>query len=178
MKSGGLKMNVNERRVAVVMGSDSDFALVKKCIAVLKEFEVEYEVVICSAHRTPEKAVQFAKTAEDRGIGVIIAAAGMAAHLPGVIAAYSTLPVIGIPINSSSFNGVDSLLSIVQMPPGVPVAGVAIDGVENAAILALQILAVDNLELREKLRKYKKNLALKVEEKNEKLKQILKDESI
>ncbi len=171
-------MNVNERRVAVVMGSDSDFALVKKCIAVLKEFEVEYEVVICSAHRTPEKAVQFAKTAEDRGIGVIIAAAGMAAHLPGVIAAYSTLPVIGIPINSSSFNGVDSLLSIVQMPPGVPVAGVAIDGVENAAILALQILAVDNLELREKLRKYKKNLALKVEEKNEKLKQILKDESI
>jgi len=171
-------MNVNERKVAVVMGSDSDFALVKKCIAVLKEFEVEYEVVICSAHRTPEKAVQFAKTAEDRGIGVIIAAAGMAAHLPGVIAAYSTLPVIGIPINSSSFNGVDSLLSIVQMPPGVPVAGVAIDGVENAAILALQILAVDNLELREKLRKYKKNLALKVEEKNEKLKQILKDESI
>ena len=178
MKSGGLKMNVNERKIAVVMGSDSDFALVKKCIAVLKEFEVEYEVVICSAHRTPEKAVQFAKTAEDRGIGVIIAAAGMAAHLPGVIAAYSTLPVIGIPINSSSFNGVDSLLSIVQMPPGVPVAGVAIDGVENAAILALQILAVDNLELREKLRKYKKNLALKVEEKNEKLKQILKDESI
>ncbi len=171
-------MNVNERKIAVVMGSDSDFALVKKCIAVLKEFEVEYEVVICSAHRTPEKAVQFAKTAEDRGIGVIIAAAGMAAHLPGVIAAYSTLPVIGIPINSSSFNGVDSLLSIVQMPPGVPVAGVAIDGVENAAILALQILAVDNLELREKLRKYKKNLALKVEEKNEKLKQILKDESI
>ena len=120
-------------KVAVVMGSDSDFPVLKSCIKLLKEFGVEVEVMVCSAHRTPDKAAEFAKSAEDNGIGVIIAAAGKAAHLPGVLAAFTPLPVIGIPVKSSTMDGLDSLLSIVQMPSGIPVATVAIDGADNAA---------------------------------------------
>ena len=171
-------MKTHGQKVAIVMGSDSDFAVVKKCIIILKEFGVEYEVVVCSAHRTPDKAAEFAKTAEERGIGVIIAAAGKAAHLPGVMAAYAPLPVIGIPVKSSTMDGLDSLLSIVQMPSGIPVASVAIDGAENAALLALQILSTANRDLREKIKEYKKKLALKVEEKNAELKEILRKEGL
>ena len=171
-------MSTSAKKVAVVMGSHSDFDVVKKCIIILKEFGAEYEVLICSAHRTPDKAAEYAKTAEERGIEVIIAVAGKAAHLPGVMAAYTSVPVIGIPIKSSALDGLDSLLSIVQMPSGIPVACVAIDGAENAALLALQILSVSNRELREKIKEYKKKLASGVEEKNIKLKEILHKEGL
>lgn len=153
-------------KVAIIMGSDSDFPTLKGCIKILKDFGVEVEVQVCSAHRTPDKASEFAKNAEKNGIEVIIAAAGKAAHLPGVLAAYTPLPVIGIPIKSSTMDGLDSLLSIVQMPNGIPVATVAIDGADNAALLAVQILSVAYKGLREKMKDYKKKLAKKVEEKN------------
>ncbi|NSW89598.1 MAG: 5-(carboxyamino)imidazole ribonucleotide mutase [Firmicutes bacterium] len=171
-------MKVNGQKVAVIMGSDSDFPVIKKCIAILKEFGVEYEVMVCSAHRTPDKAAEFAKRAEEQGVSVIIAAAGKAAHLPGVLAAYTPLPVIGIPIKSSTMDGLDSLLSIVQMPSGIPVATVAIDGAENAALLALQILSTANKELRAKIREYKGKLAAKVEEKNAELQETLCKEGL
>jgi 5-(carboxyamino)imidazole ribonucleotide mutase len=162
-------------KVAVVMGSDSDFAVLKGCIKLLKQFEVEVSVSVCSAHRTPDKAAELAKSAEEDGFDVIIAAAGKAAHLPGVLAAYTPLPVIGIPIKSSTLDGLDSLLSIVQMPSGIPVATVAIDGAENAALLAVQILSVGYTELRDKMKEYKKKLAKKVEDKNEALQQKLRE---
>lgn len=161
------------QKVAVVMGSDSDFPILKKGIKILKDFNTEYEVMICSAHRTPDRAAEFAKSAETEGFSVIIAAAGKAAHLAGTLAAHTPLPVIGVPIKSSTMDGLDSLLSTVQMPSGIPVATVAIDGAENAAILAIQILSISNGELREKLKKYKQQLALKVEEKNAALKETL-----
>lgn len=153
-------------KVAVVMGSDSDFPTLVGCIKILKDFGVEVEVMVCSAHRTPDKAAEFAKNAEGNGIGVIIAAAGKAAHLPGVLAAFTPLPVIGVPIKSSTMDGLDSLLSIVQMPSGIPVATVAIDGADNAALLAIQILSIGFSDLREKMKQYKAKLAKKVEEKN------------
>lgn len=156
-------------KVAVVMGSDSDFPILKSSIKLLKEFGVDVEVMVCSAHRTPDKAAEFAKNAESKGFDVIIAAAGKAAHLPGVLAAYTPLPVIGIPIKSSTMDGLDSLLSIVQMPNGIPVATVAVDGAENAALLAVQILSIGYSELRDKMKDYKKNLERKVEEKNREL---------
>lgn len=162
-------------KVALIMGSDSDFPTLKGCIKLLKQFDVEVEVMVCSAHRTPDKAAEFAKNAENEGFGVIIAAAGKAAHLPGVLAAFTPLPVIGVPIKSSTMDGLDSLLSIVQMPSGIPVATVAIDGAENAALLAVQILSTANEELREKMKEYKKELAQKVEDKNEALQQKLKE---
>lgn len=171
-------MGKGREKVAVIMGSDSDFPIVQKCIKMLKEFDVEYEVMVCSAHRTPEKAMEFAKSAEENGFDVIIAAAGKAAHLPGVLAAYTPLPVIGIPIKSSTLDGLDSLLSIVQMPAGIPVATVAIDGAENAALLALQILSVSNEEIRRKIKEYKKKLADGVEAKNAKLRETLKNEGL
>lgn len=158
---------------AVIMGSDSDFPTLKGCIKLLKEFGVEVEIMVCSAHRTPDKASEFAKNAEANGFDVIIAAAGKAAHLPGVLAAYTVLPVIGIPIKSSTMDGLDSLLSIVQMPSGIPVATVAIDGAENAALLAVQILSAGYKELRNKMREYKEKLAKKVEEKNKALQEKL-----
>ncbi len=153
-------------KAAIIMGSDSDFPTLKSSVKLLKEFGVEVEVMVCSAHRTPDKAADFAKKAEENGIGVIIAAAGKAAHLPGVLAAFTPLPVIGVPIKSSTMDGLDSLLSIVQMPSGIPVATVAIDGADNAALLAVQILSTGYPELREKMKEYKKKLAMKVEEKN------------
>ncbi|WP_010248310.1 5-(carboxyamino)imidazole ribonucleotide mutase [Acetivibrio cellulolyticus] len=165
----------NNPKVAVIMGSDSDFSVLKDCIKLLKQFEVEVEAMVCSAHRTPDKAAEFAKSAEENGFGVIIAGAGKAAHLPGVLAAFTPLPVIGVPIKSSTMDGLDSLLSIVQMPSGIPVATVAIDGADNAALLAVQILSIGNAELREKMKEYKKKLAKKVEDKNEALQQKIKE---
>lgn len=142
-------------KVAIIMGSKSDYPVVERAEAVLREFGVEYETRIISAHRTPRIAEEFASKAEENGIEVIIAAAGKAAHLGGVLAAYTAMPVIGLPIKSSTLDGLDSLLSIVQMPKGVPVATVAIDGAENAGLLAVQILSVKYPELREKMKKYK-----------------------
>lgn len=167
-------MAIKSPKVAVVMGSDSDFPVLEKGLKILKDFGIETEVMICSAHRTPDKAAEFAKNADSDGIDVIIAAAGKAAHLPGVLAAFTVLPVIGIPIKSSFMDGLDSLLSIVQMPVGIPVATVAVDGSENAALLALQIIAVSNSEIKAKLIEFKKELANKVEQKNEELQKKLK----
>ncbi|NLK86238.1 MAG: 5-(carboxyamino)imidazole ribonucleotide mutase [Clostridiaceae bacterium] len=160
-------------KVAVVMGSDSDYPVLKGCIKLLKDFGVEVEAMVCSAHRTPEKAAQFASDAEENGIEVIIAAAGKAAHLPGVLAAFTPLPVIGLPIKSSTMDGLDSLLSIVQMPSGIPVATVAIDGGDNAALLAVQIMSGLHPELRKKMKEYKAGLAVKVEQKNAELQKKL-----
>jgi 5-(carboxyamino)imidazole ribonucleotide mutase len=156
-------------KVAILMGSDSDFPVVERCINVLKKFGVEVEARVLSAHRTPHLAVEFAMNAEANGFELIIGAAGKAAHLPGVIAGVSTLPVIGIPIKSSTMDGLDSLLSIVQMPSGIPVATVAIDGAENAGLLAVQMLSIKYPELREKMKHYKVEMAEAV---------ILKDKSI
>ena len=163
-----------KEKIAVVMGSDSDYQIVEGCIKLLKKFGVETDVMVCSAHRTPEMASDFAKNAEKEGYGLIIAAAGKAAHLPGVLSAYTILPVIGLPIKSSTMDGLDSLLSIVQMPPGVPVATVAIDGAVNAALLAVQILSISDATLKEKLRDYKNQMVKKVNEKNKNLQKKLK----
>lgn len=157
-------------KVAVIMGSDSDLPVLKGCIKLLKDFGVETEVSVMSAHRTPDRASEFAKNAEANGFDVIIAAAGKAAHLPGVLAAYTALPVIGIPIKSSTLDGLDSLLSIVQMPKGIPVATVAVDGADNAALLAVQILGVSNNDLRKKMKEYKLKMAEEVEERDQKVK--------
>lgn len=164
-----------KHKVAVVMGSDSDFPVLKGCFTTLKEFGIEFEVMVCSAHRTPDKAAEFAKSARENGIEVIIAAAGKAAHLPGVLAAFTTLPVIGIPVKSSTMDGLDSLLSIVQMPAGIPVATVAIDGAENAALLAIQIMALQDDGLSGKLTEFKQKLAQKVEERNRALQAKLEE---
>lgn len=139
------------KKVAVIMGSDSDLPVVEKALEKLKEFSVPFEAHVYSAHRTPEQARDFSTNARANGFGVIIAAAGKAAHLAGSIAANTTLPVIGIPIKASALDGLDALLSTVQMPPGMPVATVAIDGAANAALLAMQILAVEDAELAQKL---------------------------
>lgn len=161
-------------KVAVIMGSDSDFDVVKKCLIILEKFKVDYEAEVISAHRNPDKLFQYAKTAMDRGIEVIIGAAGKAAHLPGVIAGITTLPVIGIPIQTSFQGGLDSLLSIVQMPAGVPVATVAVNGAENAGILAVQILAGKYPDLRDELIAYKQILNEEVQEKNVRVHELLK----
>ncbi len=142
-------------RVALVMGSKSDFKSLENCVRLLKQFEIEVEVRVISAHRTPEVAAEFAAKAEDNGFEVILAAAGKAAHLAGVLAAGTVLPVIGIPMKSSSMDGLDSLLSTVQMPNGIPVATVAIGGGDNAALLAVQILSVRYPHLREALKGYR-----------------------
>lgn len=143
-------------KAAIIMGSKSDYPVVQKAEAMLEKFGVEYETRIISAHRTPRQAEEFASNAEANGFGVIIAAAGKAAHLAGVLAATTPLPVIGIPMKSSTLDGLDSLLSVVQMPKGVPVATVAIDGAENAAILAVQMLAAADPQLRQKIKDFKK----------------------
>ena len=153
-------------KVALVMGSDSDFEKLKPCIKRLKSFGIEVVTRVISAHRTPYEAENFAKNAQADGIEVIIGAAGKAAHLAGVLAAFTTLPVIGIPIKSSTMDGIDSLLSMVQMPKGIPVATVAIDGSDNAAILAAQMLSIKYDELKDKLAAFKKQMADEVMEKN------------
>ena len=140
------------KKVAIIMGSDSDLPIIEKAIDILKDFSIPFEVHIYSAHRTPEKAIEFSKNAEKNGFGVIIAAAGMAAHLAGVIAANTILPVIGIPCKSQNLEGIDALLSTVQMPSGIPVATVAINGGVNAALLSIEILAINDKELSKKLK--------------------------
>jgi 5-(carboxyamino)imidazole ribonucleotide mutase len=156
--------------VSIIMGSDSDLPIMAKAADILKEFNVQTEVTIVSAHRTPERLYEFASKAHTRGIKVIIAGAGGAAHLPGMVASISPLPVIGVPIKSSnSIDGWDSVLSILQMPAGVPVATVALNGAENAGILAAQIISIANPELQESILKYKKGLAEKVAEKYQRL---------
>lgn len=164
-------MSNKNPKAAVIMGSDSDLPIVRKTIEVLKKFGVEVEVNILSAHRTPDLTMAYARSAEQNGFEVIIAAAGKAAHLPGVIAALTILPVIGIPIKSSTMDGLDSLLSIVQMPTGIPVATVAIDGAENAGLLAVQILALKHQQLKGKLKKHKEDMEKAVIEKNNKVKE-------
>ena len=155
-----------QKKVAVVMGSDSDLSTMQPCLDRLRAFSIPFEVRILSAHRTPTAAEQFAFTAKEEGFGVIIAAAGKAAHLGGVLAAYTILPVIGVPIKTSMMGGLDSLLSMVQMPKGVPVACVAVDGAENAAILAAQILALSDPALTMELGKHKQTMEQSVMEKD------------
>lgn len=152
-------------KVAIIMGSDSDYPILEPAVKVLKDFGIETEVVVASAHRTPDKVHAFAAGARERGVQVIIAAAGAAAHLPGVIAAYTTLPVIGVPINSTSLNGLDALLSIVQMPSGIPVATMAVNGAKNAAIFAAQILGVANSDMGKKLIEHRQEMVKEVEQK-------------
>ena len=158
-----------KKKVAIIMGSDSDLPIVKKAIDKLKSFDIPTQVQIISAHRTPDLAADFAKNAISNDIGVIIAAAGMAAHLAGVIAAHTILPVIGLPIKST-LEGLDSLLSTVQMPPGVPVATVGINNADNAAILAAQMLAITDNDISLKLAQMKENMCNRVIEKNKNLK--------
>lgn len=157
--------------VSIIMGSTSDLPIMEKAARLLNDMEVPFEINALSAHRTPQAVEEFARGASDRGIKVIIAAAGMAAHLPGVIAAMTTIPVIGVPINAS-LDGLDALLAIVQMPPGIPVATVGINASENAAILALQIVATADAELAQKLVKHKENLKQKIEVANQELKKV------
>lgn len=161
------------KKVAVIMGSDSDLPVLRKTIDVLKYFDINVETHIMSAHRTPEQACKFASEARENGFGVIIAAAGKAAHLAGVLAAHTTLPVIGIPIKASTLDGLDALLSTVQMPKGIPVATVAIDGAENAGYLAVQMMAIYNKDLQDKLAKMKADMTAEVVAKDEKLQQEL-----
>lgn len=154
------------KKVGIIMGSDSDLPIVEKAITVLKQYGVPFEVHVYSAHRTPLEAKEFSENARKNGFGVIIAAAGMAAHLAGAVAANTTLPVIGIPVKSKALEGIDALLSTVMMPTGIPVATVAIDGAANAALLAVQILAVDDTALAAKLDEARAEGAKKVLEKN------------
>lgn len=154
-------MSNDKPLVGVIMGSTSDSDIMQKCIDILENFEIPHEVRVLSAHRTPDLTKEYAVSAADRGIEVIIAGAGLSAHLPGFMAAHTSLPVIGIPIDSSSFGGMDSLLSIVQMPPGIPVATVAVGavGAKNAAFLTAQILALKYPHFAERLNDYRKDLA-------------------
>ena len=145
------------KKIGIIMGSDSDLPVIEKAVDILKSFEIPYEVHIYSAHRTPDEAASFAANARENGFGVLIAAAGKAAHLAGALAARTTLPVIGIPVKSSTLDGLDALLSTVQMPSGMPVATVAIDGSANAALLAAQILAVEDTALADKLAAMRKS---------------------
>ncbi|MBR6332335.1 MAG: 5-(carboxyamino)imidazole ribonucleotide mutase [Dehalococcoidales bacterium] len=162
------------KKIGIVMGSDSDVPVIKKATAVLDQFEVPYEVHVYSAHRTPNEAREFAKQAASNDFGVIIAAAGMAAHLAGAIASETTLPVIGIPCKSTNLDGLDALLATVQMPSGIPVATVAIDGGANAAILAIQILALSDKKLAKKLQDKRSNDAKAVLEKDKNILEKLK----
>lgn len=158
--------------VGIVLGSDSDLPLMKDAVKTLEKFGIPYELSISSAHRAPDKTAAYARTAESRGLKVLIAAAGLAAHLPGVVAAHTVLPVIGVPVKSGTLDGVDALYSIVQMPPGSPVASVAINGARNAAILAVQMIALSDDTVREKLHRFKEELAREVEAKDARIKEL------
>lgn len=150
---------MNNPKVSIIMGSDSDLRIMKSAVEIMEKFEIEYELTIVSAHRTPDRLYEFSNNAHKRGIEVIITGAGGAAHLPGMVAAISPLPIIGVPIKSSnSIDGWDSVLSILQMPGGVPVATVALDGAKNAGLLAVQILSVGNKSIQEKIIQYKSQL--------------------
>ena len=159
-------------KVGIVMGSDSDLAIMSKAAEMLEKFDIDYDMTIISAHRMPDVFFDYAKTAEEKGYEVIIAGAGGAAHLPGMCAAIFPLPVIGVPIHTKTLSGVDSLYSIVQMPSGIPVATVAIDGAANAGILAAKILAVSDPQIRDKVKEYKESLKNKVMSKKEKIENI------
>jgi phosphoribosylaminoimidazole carboxylase PurE protein len=161
-------------KIAVLMGSKSDLPVMEECSAVLKQFDIPYEMRILSAHRTPDEVLKFSRDAQVSGFSVIIAGAGMAAHLPGVIAAHTVLPVIGVPINSSSLGGLDALLSMVQMPPGVPVASVGIGkaGARNAALLAVEILALNDTRLQKKLAQYRTDMKSTVLEEDNSIKKL------
>ena len=159
-------------KVGIIMGSDSDLPVLSGAAKFLDQLEIPYELTVVSAHRTPDRMVEYAKTAHERGIKVIIAGAGGAAHLPGMTAAFTSVPVIGVPVKTSTLSGVDSLYSICQMPPGIPVATVAINGAQNAGILAAQILAASDEAIYEKLRAYQQGLKEMVEQKAEKLETI------
>ncbi len=158
--------------VGIVMGSDSDLPVMSDAAKVLDEFQIPYELTIVSAHRTPDRLYEFAKNAANKGLKVIIAGAGGSAHLPGMVASLTPLPVIGVPIKTKVLNGLDSLLSIVQMPPGIPVATVAVNGAKNAGILASCILGITNLEIQKKVVQFKEKLKTKVIEKADKLEKI------
>ncbi|ACI20259.1 MULTISPECIES: 5-(carboxyamino)imidazole ribonucleotide mutase [Thermodesulfovibrio] len=160
-------------KVLILMGSDSDYDIMKKAVKVFKEMDISFEIDICSAHRTPDRAKKYAEEAEEKGIEVIIAAAGMAAHLAGFIAAHTVIPVIGVPVASGALNGFDALLSTVQMPPGIPVATVGINGAENAAYLACEILSLKYPEIRERVKLKRKEMYDKVLEKSEKIRKDL-----
>lgn len=159
--------------VGIVLGSDSDMEVMREATAVLKELGITYEATVASAHRSPERAAEYARTAAERGLKVIIAAAGMAAHLPGVLAAFTTLPIIGVPIDGSPLRGVDSLYAIVQMPPGVPVATVGINGARNAGLLAAQMLALGDAEVAARLVAMKQSMVEKVSERARRVEQEL-----
>ena len=159
-------------KVGIIMGSDSDLHIMKEAADFLDEIGIPYEITVVSAHRTPKRMYEYAETAIERGLSVIIAGAGGSAHLPGMVASITTLPVIGVPVKSRSLDGVDSLYSIVQMPPGIPVATVAINGAKNAGILAASILSVNNKELADKLGEYKQSLNNMITIKAEKLEKI------
>ncbi|MCS7299496.1 MAG: 5-(carboxyamino)imidazole ribonucleotide mutase [Spirochaetia bacterium] len=156
-------------KVGIIMGSDSDLKVMSEAAKVLEEFGVEYEIRVVSAHRTPKKMYEYASTAEERGIEVIIAGAGGSAHLPGMTASITTVPVIGVPVRTENLNGLDSLLSIVQMPAGIPVATVAINNARNAGILAVQILSIKYPELKEKLKEFRNKMENDVNSKDNKL---------
>ncbi|MCL2697875.1 MAG: 5-(carboxyamino)imidazole ribonucleotide mutase [Oscillospiraceae bacterium] len=158
--------------VGIIMGSDSDLPVMRGAADILSEFKIPYEITIVSAHRTPDRLYEYAKTAKERGFKIIIAGAGGSAHLPGMAASLTTLPVIGVPIMTKALGGIDSLYSIVQMPPGIPVATVAINGAKNAGILAASILSVSDESLAEKLEKYKQDLNRLVYEKIDSLKLV------
>ena len=162
--------------IGIVMGSDSDLAVMQKAAKTLEDFGVPYELTIISAHRTPDKMVEYARSAKERGLKVIISGAGWAAALPGMLAALTTLPVIGVPLHSKYYGGQDALYSIVMTPPGVPVATVAIDGAANAALLAIKMLAIGDEELSEKLAAYSENMKTSVEKKAEKIEEIKYEE--
>lgn len=166
---------MKDTKVTILMGSDSDLKIVSETIKVLHEFKVKHSVHVASAHRTPELVLEIVKEAEESGVKVLIAAAGAAAHLGGVIAAHTTLPVIGIPIDATSFSGMDALLSTVQMPGGVPVASMAVGkaGAKNAALFAIQILSLSDDKLKTKLIKYKEDMKQKVMEKNQNIQKKL-----
>lgn len=163
---------MKEIKVGIIMGSDSDLPVMKEAADILEELGIGWEIIIASAHRTPEESTEYARTADQRGLEVIIAGAGGAAHLPGVVAALTPLPVIGVPIGTKHLGGVDSLYSIVQMPSGIPVATMAINGAKNAGIFAAEILGIKYPAIREKLVQYKEELAQKVRERNSKLQQL------
>lgn len=158
--------------IGIIMGSDSDLEVMSEAAMILEEFKVSYEQTIVSAHRTPERMAEYAKGASKKGIKVIIAGAGGAAHLPGMTASYTTLPVIGVPVRAKNLEGLDSLLSIVQMPPGIPVATMAINGAKNAGLLAVKILATNDLSLEKKLLEYSEDLSQTIEKKSAKLEKV------
>ncbi len=158
-------------QIAIVMGSASDLPVMRKALELLDDFGISYEVAVASAHRTPDKVAELARSAADRGIAIIIAGAGMAAALPGVLAAHTLLPVIGVPLSGSALGGTDALYSMVQMPSGVPVATVGIDAAANAALVAVRILALNDTALAEKLTEYRRQMAAKVEQSSQQLQQ-------